>query len=145
MLLLHFFSSSISSMIPVQQKVELHQKHIEQSSCDQLLILHLLVVCYKIIYYHLYYFNRGSAEVSLLRNRFVVKSKSCQEPQIYDCNFHSSPLYNIFLFCPVPMLLVGTSWNVSVRVGSSPGHVGIVSFLHTVHTKEIHALPMLFF
>lgn len=35
--------------------------------------------------------------------------------------------------------------NVSVRVGSSPGHVGIVSFLHTIHTKEIHALPMLFF
>lgn len=34
---------------------------------------------------------------------------------------------------------------MSGRVGSSPEHVGIVSFLHTIHMKEIHALVMFFF
>lgn len=61
-----------------------------------------------------------------------------------NCNFTPSPVFNIFLFCPVPTLLVGTNWNISGRAGNSPGHLGIVSFLHTIHIKEINTLPMLF-
>lgn len=68
-----------------------------------------LFACYGINYCHHYYFNRGSAAVSLLRNRFVVKNKACREPQMSDCNFHHSPLSNSFLFCPIPTLLMGRS------------------------------------
>lgn len=41
-----------------------------------------LFACYKFNYYCDYYFNRGSAAVSLLRNGFVVKNKACREPAI---------------------------------------------------------------